>query len=108
MVETVPASGLDATNMYETVLEAPTERRDEEMITRLLGVPNVDLVAYDARYHMKKCWYPRYLNAKCIAKTFEKAHHTTKYKELIRQIIHEDRDAIVIENEMFPLSSFRS
>jgi len=96
MVETVPTSGWYATNMYETVLEAGKERRDEEMITRLLGVPNADLVACDARYHRKK----GYVNPKCNAQAFEKGKQTTVYKEIIRQIIHEHRDATVSDTDL--------
>ena len=85
MVETVPVSRCDATNMHETVL----------------GVPNADIVACDASYHSKKCCYTRYINLKSIAQTFEKPKQSTAYKETIRQILHEHQDAIVSDNEVF-------
>ena len=32
------------------------------MINRLLGIPNAELVAVEARYHRKKCCLPQYVN----------------------------------------------
>jgi len=61
-----------------------------------LGVPNANYVACDACYHRKKCCHPRYVIPKCIAQAFEKLKQTTAYREIIRQIIH----------QQFLLSSF--
>jgi len=44
MVENVPASRCDATDIYEIAIEAAKECRDEEIITRLLRVVNADLI----------------------------------------------------------------
>jgi len=52
----------------KNIIEAAKERRDEEMITRLPSVSNADIIACDARYHRKKCYYRRYVNTKCTAK----------------------------------------
>lgn len=44
------------TNLYSTVLKAAYERQDEELISRLLGIYNGDLVTVQARYHrIKNC-----------------------------------------------------
>jgi len=93
--------------MCDTVLEAAKEQCDEEMITRLLGGIMSTMLPVARHYHKKKCCYPHYVNPKCIAQTLDKAKQTTAYKKIILQIIHEHRDAIVIDNEMILLSSFR-
>ena len=49
----------DKPDMYTTVMEAAGRRSDTDMLTRLQGVPNGDLVAMEARYHRSKSCYQR-------------------------------------------------
>ena len=56
----------DKTDMYSRVLEVAKHFKDNDMITRLEGVPASDLVAVEARYHSKKNCYARYLKSGTI------------------------------------------
>jgi len=51
----------DKSDMYSMVLEAAERRKDTEMLLRLHGVPNGDLVAIEARYHRWKSCYLKYI-----------------------------------------------
>ena len=55
----------DENNMFGKMKKAAEERMDQEMLVKLNGVPNGDLVAIEARYH-KNC-YSRYINRSSIA-----------------------------------------
>ena len=45
----------DDSNMYTQVLNTAEQLNDGDMLTRLRGVTNGDLVAIEARYHRKGC-----------------------------------------------------
>ena len=49
MVQSAIEKKSDKFDMYSMVLEAAERRKDTEMLTRLHGVPNGDLVAIEAR-----------------------------------------------------------
>ena len=47
----------ESSNMYTEHSEAAEARQDNDMLTRLRGVPNGDLVAVEARYHRQKSYH---------------------------------------------------
>ena len=61
MVQSAIEKKSDKSDMYSVVLEAAERRKDTEMLTRLHGVPNGDLVAIETRYHRSKSCYLKYI-----------------------------------------------
>jgi len=61
MVQSAIGKKSDKSDMYSMVLEAAERRKDTEMLTRLHGVPNGDLVAIETRYHRSKSCYLKYI-----------------------------------------------
>jgi hypothetical protein len=62
MVQSAVGGKKDKPDMYTKVLEAAERCKDQEMLARLHGVPNGDLVAVEARYHRTKGCYVKYID----------------------------------------------
>lgn len=109
MVESSVAGDPSRHLMYTKILTAAQERNDIQMITRLRGVINGDLVAAEARYHRKRNCVSSYLNIRNIAAS--RRLSTTKedniHSRAIQQLIIEFRPKIETK-QVFLLSTLRT
>lgn len=96
-----PADNSDE-DIYNKVLSAAIERDDQDMVLRLHGVLNGDLVAMNARYHQKK---------KCLWNYLAKKEATPKNSDIMMSIellIQELHTLIIKEKNVFLLTSLRN
>lgn len=107
MVQRAISSNPDKPNMYVKILEAARCKEDNIMITRLLGVPNGDLVAGEARYHRTRNCYGKYVNPHYVNKTSDEDKLIDTYRVAVQQLISELTIPIQ-EKEVFLLQSLRS
>ena len=82
--------------MYSKILQAAEERAEFQMVTRLRGAANGDLVAVEARYHRKK-------NVAAKMKTWKEEN---AYEKTIHQLI-EDFKPKIESKQVFLLSTPR-
>ncbi len=73
MVQSAIGCKADGSDMYTNILEAAEQRSDHEMLTRLHGVPNGDLVAVEARYHRQSVFVQHTL----MKETFQQKQNKT-------------------------------
>lgn len=62
MVQSAVDNNPEFKSIYVKTLEAAEQRCDVQMLIRLRGVANGDLVAIEARYHRKKNCFSSYVN----------------------------------------------
>ena len=79
------------TNKYSKVLRAAEQMHDIEMVTRLAGVSNGDLVALEARYHRTKTFYVHYVDEQNIAYKVSQLKTTNIHKQAVHMLIEEFR-----------------
>ena len=65
--------------MYDRILEAADNRNDINMITRLRGVVNRDLVAVEASYHGKNNCVSSYINTRNIEHQYRSYPRQSNY-----------------------------
>ena len=106
MVQSAIGKKSDKTDMYTMVLRAAEQRKDTEMLTRLHGVPNGDLVAIEARYHRLKSCYLKYIKVqKLDVKQPEDSKHAVKVA--VGKLISELQTPIIDGNQVFLLTSLK-
>ncbi len=88
-------------NLYTQILEAATERNDTEMLARLHGVPNSDLVAIEARYHRNKNCVPNYMYVKSTINDIS----ITEYQNTLLKLTAEYMPAIQEGKEVFEFTT---
>ena len=94
-------------SMYTKVLNAAEKRQDKEMMARLHGVANGDLVAIEARYHRKKNCYTHYIDPKQIATQASRTENVSVFNQKVHELIKEFKPAIIENREVFLLSTLR-
>ena len=108
MVASSVADKTDKSSIYDRILETAEIRNDINMITRLRGVVNRDLVAVEARYHRKKNCVSSYINTRNIAaKQKSSTNIDIIHDRAIVKLIDEFRPKIEC-NEVFLLSTLRT
>lgn len=93
-------------NMYTRVLAAAKARQDDNMLARLAGVPNGDLVAVEARYHRSRSCYINYVGKRVITAT-QKRQQDEAYSSSVKTLIGEFSSPILEHNQVFFLSTLR-
>ena len=98
----------DSSNMYTRVLEAARARQVDDMLTRLQGVPNCDLVAIEARYHRQKSCYIKYISPRTLnlkqRKKEQFAAHNTAVRRMIKKLI----SPVLEHSQVFFLNTLRN
>ena len=94
-------------SMYTKVLNAAEKHQDKEMMARLHGVANGDLVAIEARYHRKKNCYTHYIDPKQIATQASRTENVSVFNQKVHELIKEFKPAIIENREVFLLSTLR-
>jgi hypothetical protein len=97
----------DSPNMYMKMMQAAHDRQDHEMLARLCGVTNGDLMAADARYHRRKGCLGFYINPRNIAaaKQEQEHSHVHAHKKAIMYLKEQWYDQIVEEKQVFLLTT---
>jgi hypothetical protein len=98
-----------STSMYNRILKAAEQYQDHAMLARLYGVPNGDLVAYDARYHRTKNCLSKYLQGQISTITYQIPDNdeTDKFKIACRKLVSEFQHRILQEKEVFLLTTLK-
>lgn len=91
-------------NMYIKVLHAAQTKQDKEMLTRLLGAANGDLVAVEARYHRGKNCFAKYV--KSVPSNCQKNVESEAYNAAFKQLV-EEFSTPIINNQVFLLTTLR-
>ena len=105
MVEGSVSNDPSSPNMYTRLLDVARKIDDQQMLARLSGVPNGDLVSVEARYHRKKGCCARYLKQTDVPKI------TQQDKNLIQKVIDiisaEFNPQIINEKKVFLLTTLK-
>ena len=96
----------DTGTMFRKTLNAARRKGDNIMLARLLGIPNEDLVACEARYHRKKTCFLKYIGEK-QDKAVDNLCGNMIHKVAREKLIDEYHDRIIIGKEVVMLSSLR-
>lgn len=92
-------------SLYARLLEAAKIRNDQNLLIRLSGVPNGDLVAVEARYHRTKtCMLRMYLKDVSSKGRSQEDSAKQAFKRALNKLGEEHLDRIVNNNEVFLLS----
>lgn len=94
-------------NIYARVLEAAKIKQDDDMLTRLQGVPNGDLVAVEARYHRQKSCYIKYVSPQNVSLKQKRNQQFTAHNTAVRKLISELIPPVLEHNQVFFLSTLR-
>ena len=92
-------------NLYTCILEAAKQKQDKEIITRLQGVPNGDLVAVEARYHRTKNCIPKYTDLRRVAVTVKQAKLSDSYLAAAYLLKNEFQNSLINEKQVVHLNS---
>ena len=94
--------------MFSSIKETAQQLEDEEVLLRLSGAPNGDLVAVEARYHRtKSCVMIKYLNSGKAKGSTEVDDNNTR-KDAFENLTAEFYFRIVHKQEVFRLTTLRS
>lgn len=107
MVESSVKDDPEHPNMYTRVLQAAKAKQDDDMITRLQGVPNGDLVAIEARYHRQKSCYINYVSGRSITASKNRKQQFAAHSTSVRRLISEFTSPIIEHRQIFFLSTLR-
>ena len=94
-------------NLYTCILEAAKQKQDTEIITRLQGVPNGDLVAVEARYHRAKNCIPKYTDPRRVAVTVKQAKLSDSYLAAAYLLKDEFQNSLINEKQVVHLNSLK-
>ena len=107
MVESAIENSPSEPNMYTTVLRIARQCDDQEMVTRLTGIPNGDLVAVEARYHRKKACYLKYKKKLCALPSTDISSDNAKLIcETVTKLMSEYYSQIIDDKQL--TESYRS
>ena len=109
MVQSAIGEKSDKSDMYSMVLEAGAaeRRKDTEMLTRLHGVPNGDLVAIEARYHRSKSCYLKYIKLQKLDVKQPEGSEKQAVKVTVGKLISEFQTPIIDDNQVCLLTSLK-
>jgi len=107
MVQSAIGKKSDKSDMYTMVLDAAERRRDTEMLTRLHGVPNGDLVAVKARYHRSKNCYLKYIKLQKLDVNQPEGSENQAVKVTVGKLISEFHSPIIDDNQVFLLTKIK-
>ena len=107
MVQSCIGDSATGNDMYTKVLQAAEQRNDQEMVARLYGVPNGDLVAVEARYHRSKNCFATYINERNISAHETKEHTESVIKVALHELIEEFRVSIIERRGVFLLTTLK-
>jgi hypothetical protein len=94
-------------SIFTKMVKAAEIRKDSNMLTRLQGVPNRDLVAVEARYHRKKACYVKYTR-NIPQPSATQNNESDSYQLALMKLIEEYKPAIVEERRVFLLSTMKA
>ena len=93
MVTTLPSDG--KLTIYDHVFKAAGERHDHQMLCRLRGIVNKDLVSKEARYHRSpKCCLATYVNCKQVAAVQKAGTLTSHSKQVMNELVMKYRRSV--------------
>ena len=97
----------DKPSVYKSILDAAKQKQDIEMINRLQGVPNGDLVAAEARYHRKKGCVPKYTDHRKIAGTVKQTQLRDSYLAAGHHLKDELYTSLISDRQVVSLTSLK-
>ena len=104
----VVAIDCESGNMYIKMVNAAEKRGDLDMLARLHGLVNGDLVAAEARYHRLKGCYTQYISDKHIAAKQKQTVKDNAHKLALTMLIDEFKPLIVESKQVFSLAIMRT
>ena len=91
-----------------TILTGAQQRQDMEMLLRLQGVPNGDLVAVEARYHRKKACVAKYTDTRKHSPLTKDTKTSNAYIDAAGQVKEEFQAAVMSEKCVFQLTTLKT